>query len=112
MSPEIHRLFSPEIRNQCFSRFGVTTARLVSSRHAFIFDAETAAGPCILKVVHPAHRPYDQLEAEIDWIYTVATKMLDLNNLTPIQARLLAERGNRIRKNQPIVDLGGLLKSF
>ncbi len=27
-------------------------------------------------------------------IYTVARKMLDLNNLTPIQARLLTERGN------------------
>jgi Ser/Thr protein kinase RdoA (MazF antagonist) len=68
MSPEVHRLFSPEIRDQCFSRFGVTTARLVSNRHAFIFDAETNAGPCILKVVHPAHRPYDQLEAEINWM--------------------------------------------
>jgi Ser/Thr protein kinase RdoA (MazF antagonist) len=71
MSPEVHRLFSPEIRDQCFSRFGVTAAQLVSNRHAFIFDAETAAGPCILKVVHPAHRPYDQLEAEIDWMLSL-----------------------------------------
>jgi hypothetical protein len=45
-------------------------------------------------------------------IYTVAKKMLDLNNLTPIQARLLAERGNRIRKNQPIVDLRPVLQSL
>jgi Ser/Thr protein kinase RdoA (MazF antagonist) len=45
-------------------------------------------------------------------IYTVAKKMLDLNNLTPIQARLLAERGNRIRKNQPIVDLRAMLQSL
>jgi amicoumacin kinase len=45
-------------------------------------------------------------------IYMVAKKMLDLNNLTPIQARLLAERGNRIRKNQPIVDLTAMLKSL
>lgn len=45
-------------------------------------------------------------------IYTVAKKMLDANNLTPIQARLISERGNRIRKNQPIVDLGGVLKTL
>lgn len=42
-------------------------------------------------------------------ICTVAKKMLDL---TPIQARLLAERGNRIRKNQPIVDLSPVLGSL
>ena len=45
-------------------------------------------------------------------IYTVGKKMLDLNNLTPIQARLLAERGNRIRKNQPIVDLTAMLRAL
>jgi Ser/Thr protein kinase RdoA (MazF antagonist) len=45
-------------------------------------------------------------------IYTVAKKMLDLNNLTPIQARLLSERGNRIRKNEPIVDLRPVLGSL
>jgi amicoumacin kinase len=45
-------------------------------------------------------------------IYTVAKKMLDLNNLTPIQARLLTERGNRIRNNQPILDLTPILKSL
>jgi len=42
-------------------------------------------------------------------IFTVAKKMLDANNLTPIQARLLAQRGDRIRKNQPIVDLTSIL---
>ena len=66
---------------------------------------------------------HDLLRTEIDalplflqlrevLIYTVAKKMLDLNNLTPIQARLISERGNRIRKNQPIVDLGGVLKTL
>jgi amicoumacin kinase len=45
-------------------------------------------------------------------IYTVARKMLDLNNLTPVQARLLAERGSRIRQNQPIVELSPLLSSL
>ena len=45
-------------------------------------------------------------------IYTVAKKMLDLKNLTPIQARLLTERGNRIRKNEPIVDLKSALSSL
>lgn len=45
-------------------------------------------------------------------IYTVANKMLDLNNLTPIQAQLLTERGDRIRKNQPIVDLRPILGSL
>ena len=45
-------------------------------------------------------------------IYTVTKKMLDLKNLTPIQGRLLAERGNRIRKNQPLVDLTAVLKSL
>jgi amicoumacin kinase len=67
MSPEVHTLFSGEIRNQCFSRFGITTAELISSRHAFIFDAESPAGPRILKIVHPSHRTYDQVQAEIDW---------------------------------------------
>jgi Ser/Thr protein kinase RdoA (MazF antagonist) len=45
-------------------------------------------------------------------IYIVAKKMLDLNNLTPMQARLLAERGNRIRQNRPIVDLTTVLGSL
>ena len=38
--------------------------------------------------------------------------MLDLYYLIPIQARLLAERGNRIRNNQPIVDLRPVLGSL
>jgi Ser/Thr protein kinase RdoA (MazF antagonist) len=67
MSPEVHKLFSREVRDQCFSRFGVKTAQLISDRHAFLFKAETPAGPCILKVAHPSHRTYDQLEAEIEW---------------------------------------------
>jgi amicoumacin kinase len=45
-------------------------------------------------------------------IYTVSRKMLDLNNLTPIQARLLDERGNRVRQNRPIVDLSPVLASL
>jgi amicoumacin kinase len=45
-------------------------------------------------------------------IYTVAKKMLDLENLTPIQARLLGERGNRIRQNRPIVNLSPVLASL
>jgi amicoumacin kinase len=74
MSPEVHRLFSQIVRDECFSRFGVTSGQLVSQRHAFIFDAETPAGPCILKMVHPSHRPHDQLEAEIDWLLYVVGK--------------------------------------
>jgi Ser/Thr protein kinase RdoA (MazF antagonist) len=237
MSPEVYRLFSPEIRDECFSRFRVTAARLISNWHAFTFETETPAGPCILKITHSFHRTEDQVEAETDWmlflvsrqvgvprtnaervvqcvknlplsdfqyglihadvyqenlfwakgdlllfdfdnceyghyvsdiaialyaalwrdlyqpdpaqfserflralmlgyreehalsrteiealplflqlrevlIYTVAKKMLDANNLTPIQARLLAQRGDRIRKNQPIVDLRAVLKSL
>jgi len=73
MSPEVHKLFSREVRDQCFSRFGVKTAELISDRHAFLFNAETPAGPCILKVAHPSHRTYEQLEAEIDWtLYLVS----------------------------------------
>jgi Ser/Thr protein kinase RdoA (MazF antagonist) len=195
MSPEVHRLFSPEIRDECFSRFRVTAARLISNWHAFTFEAETPAGPCILKITHLFHRTEGQVEAETNWmlflvsgqvgvprinasinslcvervpagdsyfcvaalrrdldqpdpaqfserflralllgyreehalsrteikalplflqlrevlIFTVAKKMLDANNLTPIQARLLAQRGDRIRKNQPIVDLTSIL---
>jgi Ser/Thr protein kinase RdoA (MazF antagonist) len=45
-------------------------------------------------------------------IYTVAMKKLDLKNLTPIQAKLLAERGDRIRNEQPIVDLRSFLASL
>jgi Ser/Thr protein kinase RdoA (MazF antagonist) len=245
MSPEVHRLFSSEIRDQSFSRFRVTDAHLISERHSFIFDAKTSTGPCVLKVAHPSHRTYEHLEAEVAWlsyliakgvraprnhrsinslfierriiqdvkelpssqfqyglihadvyqenmfladgelllfdfdnceyghyisdiaialyaalwrvpneaeraefserflrslfagyreehqlsgreiealplflqlrevlIYTVARKMLDLNNLTPIQARLLTERGDRIRKNQPIVDLRAVPQSL
>lgn len=68
MSPEVHRLFSSEIRDHCFARFGVTAAQIASERHAFIFDANTATGPCILKVTHPSHRTYDQMVAEIEWL--------------------------------------------
>jgi Ser/Thr protein kinase RdoA (MazF antagonist) len=68
MSPEVHRLFSPEIRDECFSRFRVTAARLISNWHAFTFEAETPAGPCILKITHSFHRTEDQVEAETDWM--------------------------------------------
>jgi Ser/Thr protein kinase RdoA (MazF antagonist) len=68
MSPEVHSLFSREIREHCFSRFGVTAAHMVSERHAFIFDAITSTGTCILKVTHPSHRSYEQLEAELEWL--------------------------------------------
>lgn len=39
------------------------------------------------------------------FIYVVARKMLDLGNLTPIQANLLAERGRRIAARRAIVDV-------
>lgn len=42
-------------------------------------------------------------------IYIVARKKLDLRNLTPIQARLLAERGERIAAKRTIVDVGSSL---
>ena len=74
MSPEVHRLFSREIRDQCFARFAVIGADLVSNRHAFIFDAKTSAGPAILKVGHPSHRPYEQLEAEVEWLSYLVDK--------------------------------------
>jgi Ser/Thr protein kinase RdoA (MazF antagonist) len=61
-------LFSSEIRDHCFSRFGVTAAHMVSERHPFIFDAITSTGTCILKVTHPSHRSYEQLEAELEWL--------------------------------------------
>lgn len=38
-------------------------------------------------------------------IFIVARKKLDMQNLTPIQAQLLAERGNRIAARIPIVDV-------
>jgi hypothetical protein len=91
IAPEVHSLFSSEIRNDCFSRFGVTAAHMVSERHAFSFDAITSTGTCILKVTNPSHRSYEQLEAELE---------------------LLTERGNRIRKNEPIVDLKSALSSL
>ena len=68
MSPEVHSIFSSEIRDHCFSRFGVTAAHMVSERHAFIFDAITSTGTCILKATHPSHRSYEQLEAELEWL--------------------------------------------
>lgn len=73
MSPEIHRLFSNEIRDHCFSRFSVTEAHLISERHSFIFEAKTSTGPCILKITHSSHRTYEHLEAEVAWVsYLVA----------------------------------------
>jgi len=74
MSPEVHKLFSREVRDQCFSRFEVTTARLISDWHAFTFDAETSTGPCILKITHSSHRTYDQLEAEAEWLVYLVSK--------------------------------------
>jgi amicoumacin kinase len=74
MSPEVHRLFSSEIRDHCFSQFGVTAARLISDWHAFTFDAETSTGPCILKITHSSHRTYDQLEAEAAWLVYLISK--------------------------------------
>jgi amicoumacin kinase len=92
MSPEVHRLFSSEIRDQCFSRFEVTTARLISNRHAFIFDAENKAGPCVLKVMHPSHRPFDQLEAEIDWIVFLSSKSVGVPRIYASMNSLWVER--------------------
>lgn len=68
MSPKVRELFSGEIPAQCFARFEVKSPRLISSWHGFTFDAETSAGPCILKVTHCSHRTYDQIEAEIEWL--------------------------------------------
>jgi amicoumacin kinase len=42
-------------------------------------------------------------------IYIVARKKLDLNNLTPVQAQLLHERGERIASKMPIVDVKDIL---
>jgi amicoumacin kinase len=43
-------------------------------------------------------------------IYIVARKKLDLSNLTPIQARRLKERGERILNKTPVVHIDALFK--
>jgi Ser/Thr protein kinase RdoA (MazF antagonist) len=81
MSPAVHNLFSREIRDQCFSRFGVTAAQLVSNWHAFTFDAETPAGPSILKITQSSHRTSDQLEAEIDWMLFLVSQGVGVSRI-------------------------------
>ncbi len=39
-------------------------------------------------------------------------KELDLNNLTPIQAERLLERGERIRSGRPVVDVSAILEAL
>src|SRR5258707_489585 len=193
MSPEVHSLFSSEIRDDCFSRFGVNVEGYIPVDHdirtnaqriiqevkdlplsqfqyglihadvyqenmfladgeLFLFDFDNyeyghyisdiaiALYAALWRVPNGAdraefserflrsllvgYREVHQLSrTEIEalplflqlrevLIYTVAKKMLDLKNLTPIQARLLTERGNRIRKNEPIVDLKSALRSL
>src|SRR5260370_23694781 len=68
MSPNVHGLFSGEIRDTCFSRFAVKAPRLVSDWHAFTFDAETSAPPCIPKGTHSSHRTYDHFVADGEWV--------------------------------------------
>lgn len=92
MSPEVHRLFPPEIRDQCFSRFGVTTARLVSNWHSFTFEAETPAGPCILKITHSSHRTDDQLEAETDWVFFLVSNGVGVPRINVSLNSLRVER--------------------
>jgi amicoumacin kinase len=92
MSPEVQRLFSPEIRDQCFSRFRVRTARLVSNWHAFTFEAETPAGACILKITHSAHRTDDQLEAETDWMLFLVSKGVGVPRINASINSLWVER--------------------
>lgn len=92
MSPEVHKLFSPEIRDQCFSRFRVTAARLISNWHAFTFEAETPAGPCILKITHSSHRTEDQLEAETDWMLFLLSKGVGVPRINASINSLWVER--------------------
>jgi amicoumacin kinase len=92
MSPVVHNLFSREIRNQCFSRFGVTEAQLVSNWHAFAFDSETPAGPSILKITHSSHRTGDQLEAEIDWMLFLVSQGVGVPRIDASLNSLWVER--------------------
>jgi amicoumacin kinase len=92
MLPAVHKLFAPEIRDQCFSRFRVTAAQLISDRHTFIFEAETPAGPCILKVTHSSHRTDDQLEAETDWMLFLVSNGLDVPRINASINSLWVER--------------------
>jgi hypothetical protein len=92
MSPAVHNLFSREIRDQCFSRFGVTAAQHVSNWHAFTFDAETPAGPSILKIAHSSHRTGDQLEAEIDWMLFLVSQGVGVPRIHASLKSLWVER--------------------
>jgi Ser/Thr protein kinase RdoA (MazF antagonist) len=153
MSPEVHKLFSPEIRDQ----YGLIHADIYQENlfwangDLLLFDFDNCeyghyVSDIAIALYAALWRDLDQLNpaqfserflralmlgyreehhlsrTEIEalplllqlrevLIYTVANKMLDLNNLTPIQTRLISERGNRIRKNQPIVDLTPMLGS-
>ena len=92
MSPEVHRLFSPEIRDECFSRFRVTAARLISNWHVFTFETETPAGPCILKITHSFHRTEDQVEAETDWMLFLVGRRVGVPRINASINSLCVER--------------------
>jgi amicoumacin kinase len=92
MSPEIRDLFSSGIRSNCFSRYNITAARLISDWHAFTFEAETSTGPCILKVAHSSHRTYDQLEAETDWLLYLVSKGVNVPGIHRSISSLCVEK--------------------
>ena len=73
--------------------------------HAFL--AEFLAGyqaEYHLPAAHLARLPLFLRLREL-LIYIVARKKLDLNHLTPLQARLLQERGDRIARRIPVVNV-------
>jgi 5-methylcytosine-specific restriction endonuclease McrA len=70
MSPEVQELFSSDIRGQCFPRFGVKSALLISNWHSFTFEAEISTGPCILKITRWSDRLKLAIGPEDDFIGT------------------------------------------
>jgi Ser/Thr protein kinase RdoA (MazF antagonist) len=85
--------YNERILGEAAHRFGLEAKnlRLVSEVENFVYEHQSEANPCILRVTHSSHRSLEAILGELDWISNLHANGLSVPRPVPSQNGALVE---------------------
>lgn len=87
MKPEILAQFTDGIIREASARFGVNyySVKPLQGFENFVCECTADEGPSILRITHGSHRPRTSIEAELDWLDSLASNGVSV--CRPVRSR-------------------------
>lgn len=93
MEKSIRNQFNNTILMEALNRYGISQdqARILDGFENFIFEANTAAGKCILRIGHDSRRSPDLVQGELELLNHLSSGGLSVPRVLPSLSRRLVE---------------------